>query len=513
MQKAKKRTALIGLGSNRLYIKIAEKKEANLSIIDEAEIPISLGSDAFTTGKIGYDKVEKACKTLTDFKKLAGEYNVKQPIVVATTAIREAKNSSYIVDQIAIKTGLTVKVLDDSEEKQYIYRHTLRYILTSAKYKNSTILMAYIGTGSLGLSIYKDGRINFSQNIRVGSQKLNELLGTLQKKTKKFYQIIEDYLNSFTHTLVKMIPFETLDYFISSGREIALISRLCKANKTKGKSIISRKIFDRLYDDLKEKQPLQLMELYSLKEDQAELLPTSMGIYKILMDLVNADDLIFYPSNLADAMLYEELFADESEKMEKVMEESSILSARNLGERFSYDARHARNVENNALRIFDSIKRLHGLGSKERILLQLASILHDIGKKINIKNHSNHSYNIIRSSELIGINDMEKEMIATIAKYHSGTDPTIQGSGYRKLSIENRVKVSKLVAILKISDSLDRGHQNKITSIKVELKKKGLIIAAKAIDDISLEIWAFQRKAVFFEEVFGIKPVLKKVIK
>lgn len=513
MQNNKNRAALIGLGSNRLYIKIAEKKGLNLNIIDEAEVPVSLGSDTFTTGKIDYDKVEKTCKTLTDFKKLAGEYNIKKPRVVATTAVREAKNSSYIVDQIFVKTGLKVEVLDDSEEKQHIYRHTLRFILSDDKYKNSTILMAYIGTGSLGLSIYKDERINFSQNIRVGSLKLNELLGTLQKKTKKYYQIIEEYLNSFTHPLLKMIPFDTINYFISSGREIELISALCKAKKLKGRSIIRRKTFNRLYDDLKEKQPLQLVELYSLKEEQAELLPTSIGIYKILMDLVATNELIFYPSTLADAMLYETLFTENKSEMDKTIEESSILSARILGERFSYDEKHAENVENNTLKIFDSIKRLHGLGKKERVLLQLASILHDIGKQINIKNHAVHSYNIIRASELIGVNDMEKEMIATIAKYHGGTDPTMYGSGYRRLSMENRVKVSKLIAILKISDALDRGHQGKITSIKVELKKKGLIISAKVTSDILLENWIFQRKAGFFEEVFGIKPVLRKVAK
>ena len=504
--------ALIGLGSDRLYMKIAEKKETDIRILEEPQHPLNLGSDTFTVGKIDFDKVEKICKILNGFKKIAGDYGVKKVRTIGTTALREANNSSYIVDQIAIKTGLKVEILDDSEEKEYIYRQTMRFINDNSRYKNSNILLAYMGTGSLGLAVYKNKKIDFSQNIRIGPLRLTEMLGSLQEKTARFYEIVEEYLSTFTHALLRMVPFDSLNCFFASGTEIKLISELCEAKKDGNLRIIKRKSFDKLYDDLKDKPVFQLAELYSLKEEQAEMLQIAISLYKILMDFMVSEELVFCPSKLGDTILYEDLFHNEKQKMDRIIEDSTILSTRNLGERFSYDGQHARNVEAYSLKIFDSMKQLHGLGSKERLILQIAAILHDVGKFINMKKHAIYSWNIIRSSEIIGINDTEKEMAALIAKHHSGLKPVVPGVDYRDLSQDDRVKVSKLLAVLRISDAIDRAHGNKISDIEVDLKKKWLLILVKTDRDIFLEEWIFQRKATFFQEVFGIKPMLKKVL-
>ncbi len=78
------------------------------------------------------------------------------------------------------KTGHKVKILEDGEEKAYIFRHMIKNI-QQLKSRSRCYLMAYIGTGSLGIAVVKGGKIYYSQNIRVGTLKLNEIIGDMSQ--------------------------------------------------------------------------------------------------------------------------------------------------------------------------------------------------------------------------------------------------------------------------------------------------------------------------------------------
>ena len=97
------KAAVIYLGSSALYMNIAEK-ETNKSfrVLEELEYPLNLGHDTFVGEKIQFEKVDEMCKTLINFKKLLNYYRVDKIKVIATTAIREAKNRDYILDQIKV---------------------------------------------------------------------------------------------------------------------------------------------------------------------------------------------------------------------------------------------------------------------------------------------------------------------------------------------------------------------------------------------------------------------------
>jgi len=67
------------------------------------------------------------------------------------------------------------------------------------------------------------------------------------------------------------------------------------------------------------------------------------------------------------------------------------------------------------------------------------------------------------------------------------------------------------LAILRIADSLDRGHKNNYENVEIKLKKEKLVIKLESYQELMLEEWSFNKKSEFFEEVFGIKPLFKKV--
>ena len=72
------------------------------------------------------------------------------------------------------------------------------------------------------------------------------------------------------------------------------------------------------------------------------------------------------------------------------------------------------------------------------------------------------------------------------------------------------IKITKLNAILRLADSMDRSHRQKFGKATMVLRNNTLYITGHTIYDITLEQGVFSNYATYFEEVFGIHPVLKQ---
>lgn len=505
------KVAVIYIGSSALYLTIAESTEnKKLRILEELEYPLNLGHGTFAHDKVSFEKLDVVCKKLIGFLRLIKEYRIKRIKAVATTAIREAKNKDYILDQIMVKTGLEVKVLDDSEEKGYIYRGISRKLKEELHFEDREALVSYIGTGRLGISFYSQGNIKSSQNIRVGSLKLSEILGGIQEKTDKFYLVVEEYLSSFTYMLESFIQRDNIAYCIASGKEIELIADLCEVERKEEFSCISKEKFHKLYQQIKDKTPRQLVNFFDLSVEKAEILLPSMAIYSVILKFTKAERIIAPFISLVDILLYEMLYPAQALKWDEVFSQNTILSARSIGEKYNYNQKHADIVEEFTLQIFDNTKEIHGLGDREKLLLRVAAILHDVGKFISLKRHYYHSYDIIRASNILGLSNRELEIVASVARYHSRKLPSTDNNTPQELNTKDRVLMAKLAAILRLGDSLDRAHRKKFKDLKIELKEEKLQLTILTNEGILLEEWTFKQKSNLFREVFGIKAELKK---
>lgn len=506
-------SAVINVGSDSLYLTIAERQKNEIKILEKLEYPLSMGKDTFTNGYISFEKVEQACEIISGFKKIIKDYQIKDIYATGTTALREASNSYFILDQIQTKTGIKVWIMDDSDEKSYIFRDIIRHLRADKKYKNKNIFIAYIGTGSLGIAYYTESKIIYTQNIRIGSLKIAEILSHLQDKTEEFYSVIEDYLSTFTDALRSQIPVGKIDYFIAAGREVELIYNTESKNKinNSGEKVLSFKDFEEFYDSIKGKTVNQITTQFNLNEIKSEALIPSMGLYRMLLRLFNIEDIIIHKSNLSESILYERLFEDLNENLINNYNSFIIDNAKFIGSKYLYDYEHAKKVENFSILIFDEMKKYHKLGEREKILLRVAAILHDVGKYININKHSKNSYNVVKSSDIVGLSKKEIEIIANIVRHHSKQSLKIDNFYLKKLSLKDRFKIAKMLAILRVADALDRGHKNKYENIDIKLKKEQLIVKVESYQELMLEEWSFNKKSEFFEEVFGIKPVFKKV--
>ncbi|MDR2649561.1 MAG: HD domain-containing protein [Clostridiales bacterium] len=498
--------AVIDIGSSELRLKSAQFSKTRIKYLESLIYPLGLGRDTFNTGKIGFDKVDKACEILRNFLMIIHEYGITNIRVIATTAVREATNMDYFLDQVKIKTGLNISVMDDMEEKLYIYKLLTRLLKDDVK---NSALMVHIGSGNIGLSALEGGRIQFTQNIKVGSLRISELFGDIQEYSSEFYIVLEEYLHSFTDMLETVIP-ENTKHFVVSGTEIATVSELIGAAKKGVFHMIPKDKFLGFYQEVKMKTTECAAADYRITAEKSEVLFPAMCIFHNLLRFTQAEKIIAAEVMLSDAILYEMLCPQEFASINKDFGKNTLLSAMALAKKCEAMESHYKQVENFAVKIFDKMKKLHGMGAREKLLLQTAAILHDIGKFINLSHHYRHSYEIIIGTDITGLNQLEIEIVANLAMYHAYQAPSPSDANYTRLDLYNRVLVSKLTAILRLADALDRSHAQKFDEIDVKITDDELLITISTDENIDLEQWSFQDKGAFFEEVFGIKAVIRQ---
>jgi exopolyphosphatase/guanosine-5'-triphosphate,3'-diphosphate pyrophosphatase len=193
-----------------------------------------------------------------------------------------------------------------------------------------------------------------------------------------------------------------------------------------------------------------------------------------------------------------------------------IASAVNLGRKYHFDEEHGRHVAKLSLLLFDALEKEHGMTAHERMILEVAAILHDIGVFIRGPGHNRHGQYIIANSEIFGLKREEVDIAGNIVRYHRDIPPSPADIDYIALQREERIHVLKMAALLRVADALDRGHSQHIKNIKIEKKTETLIIhtgetpdaASPLAVDRSLESLGLRDKADLFEDVFGYRVIL-----
>jgi exopolyphosphatase/guanosine-5'-triphosphate,3'-diphosphate pyrophosphatase len=180
-----------------------------------------------------------------------------------------------------------------------------------------------------------------------------------------------------------------------------------------------------------------------------------------------------------------------------------ISSALQLGRKYSFDEQHGVSVSRIAVQIFDQLQSVHGLDAESRTILEVASLLHDIGHLVEVSNHHKHTFYLLQTSPIVGLSRQQMLLVANVARYHRKSRPNLDHESFRSLSAKQRALVTTLVSILRVADAVDRQHAGCIQSVSLTLKRSKVILRLKGRGDMLLARWALEKRKDLFEEVFG----------
>jgi exopolyphosphatase/guanosine-5'-triphosphate,3'-diphosphate pyrophosphatase len=143
------------------------------------------------------------------------------------------------------------------------------------------------------------------------------------------------------------------------------------------------------------------------------------------------------------------------------------------------------------------------------LILEVAAILHDIGHYVNVANHHKHTFYLIQASPLIGMTQLQMDLVANVARYHRKSPPKTQHKPYEDMAPKQRLTISKLAAILRLADALDHEHASTVQTVEVECKLPRFTFRIKGKGDMLLEKWALAAKRDLFESVFNANVVVE----
>ena len=179
--------AAIDVGSHDVIMKIAGlKSDEPPKIIDEVQRTIPMGADTYSTGKISQNLLNQTIEVLKTFNKKMEEYKVNTVQAAATSAFREAANQLFVVEQIRRLTGIEVEVLSSGMDSYYHQIALSETIPDFTEMIQTNVLIVNIGSGSIQLTLFNDGKYINTQNFRLGPLRIRELLGDLERHSTDF---------------------------------------------------------------------------------------------------------------------------------------------------------------------------------------------------------------------------------------------------------------------------------------------------------------------------------------
>jgi exopolyphosphatase/guanosine-5'-triphosphate,3'-diphosphate pyrophosphatase len=253
----------------------------------------------------------------------------------------------------------------------------------------------------------------------------------------------------------------------------------------------------------------QLVEKYRLPQSEAETLVPALLAYRELLVETAADRVTVPDASLRDGLLLDLVRSDQPQGIEDLRKQV-LSSAAAVGERYRYDAPHARNVADLAVRLFDELRSEHGLSDRHRLLLEVAALLHDIGNYVNIRGHHKHSQYLIAASEIFGLSQDEMHLVSNVARYHRRAVPSKSHLPYMVLDREARIATNKLSAILRLANALDADHLQKVKDLHVVSEDEIWVLEVEGAGDLTMERLAALARADYLTEVFGRKLVFRE---
>lgn len=503
--------AAVDIGSFELSMKIFEFRDKNqMREVEHLSRRIELGSDTYASGKISNEKLDELCSSLREFSGIMKAYKVESYRAYATSAVRETKNRVIVQDMIEQRTGIKVEILGNSEQRFLNYKSIASKGESFKNIIEEKTAIVDIGGGSIQLSLFDNDTLVSTQNLRLGVLRIQELLNHMEARTGRVEELIEEIVSAQLATYKKLYLKDReikniiiVDDYISQW-----------AIKTVGgdmnRTLFDRDEFDALTKKLKGNVTGQAASL-DVSQEKLPLIVISAVMVKLIANLMGASYIWTPGATLCDGIAYEYAENNNLLKGEHDFEKDITACAVNISKRYMGSRRRAETLEKITMTIFDSMKKVHGLGKRERLYLQIAAILHDCGKYISLTNIGEPSYNIIMSTEIIGLSHMEREIVASVVRFnHSPFSYYGEQSSESGLDRESYLVVAKLTAILRLANSLDRSHKQKFKGVKAALRDNELILTVDTREDTSLEKRAFELNEKFFMEVYSIKPVLKQ---
>lgn len=521
------RYGVVDVGSNAIRCQVIELRGPGVppAVLETRREPVRLGHDVFLTGSVPETSVAAAVEALRRFKTVCDRYAVAGIRAVATSALREAANRDRIVARIQRVAGVHIEIISGTEEAYLL----ARAVETHVDLSKGRSMLVDVGGGSVEVTLVEDGHVVLADSYRLGAVRLLEALtgdGT-GGEGQDLLELLDQYVGSLDQRIAERLGSGRIDRFVATGGNIETLADLAardgpgsRADASRGRpasrgATVSRDGVDSIalktlaewIQRLARMSYAERIEELVLPPDRADVILPAAVVYYRLASVSRVDRLLVPRVGLRDGLVRDVVEGHLETTQAADRRETVLAGARALARKYHAEAHHVEKVRELAMSLFDQTAEIHQLGAEERVLLEAAAVLHDIGAFVSASGHHKHSHYLILASELVGLSDHERDLVALVARYHRRSHPKRTHPFFEVLQRDDRVCVSKLAGLLRLADALDREHRGKVAKVEASVGKRGVELVLepkKGGGDLALERWAVRRKGSLFTEAFGL---------
>jgi len=497
--------SVIDVGASGIRMLIAElRPDGQVKTLEQLERPLALGRDTFRTGTLSAASIQKAVNVLRQYRALMDTYGVTHTRAVATSAVRGALNRDTFVDRVFLATGIEIEIIEGSQETLLTFAAVQRALGGHPEVGTGDALMFELGGGATEWALMRDGEVVASITHDLGTVRMRELLRTGETERRAKTRLIQHNVREMMNVIRRSLPFKEVANLIAVGSEARFAARAIAGGEG---AAVAAKDLKKLADQILPMTPEQVASTYGVAANEAESLAPALLAYAELIRLNQVERLLVPSVSMRDGLVLQMAKSIQSGSS-VFFPEQTIAAAVNIARKYQADEKHGTHTAALARAVFEATRAQHRMGDRELLLLEVASIVHDIGGFVAARGHHRHAYYLLTHSEIFGLSGQDLEIVANVARYHRRSGPQSDHPSYASLPRPERLTVNRLSGILRVADALDKGHTQRIQNPKISVAGDELRIEVGAGEDLALERMALDSKSGLFEEVFGLKPVL-----
>jgi exopolyphosphatase/guanosine-5'-triphosphate,3'-diphosphate pyrophosphatase len=500
--------AAIDAGSNAIRMIVGSVDETwQVEPIDNIRLPVRLGQDVFASGSLREKTIQQAVEAFLHFQRVAADLGVVETRAIATSALREATNSDILLDRVSRSSGIEIEIISGAEEARLIHQA----VANAINLKGRRAVLIDVGGGSVEVTISENRNMISTESYNMGTVRLLQKLDggrdsvfSLPGSRRPFNLLAREYVEAARRRIDREIGSARVHVCVGTGGTVEELGRLRqKMFKQQNEKLIALSELQDMIEELSSISVKERIRKFKLRPDRADVILPAAIVLQMIAREAHVRQVAIPHVGLKDGLLLE--MADRLKQGPHAPRREQVWeSALRLGRKYQFDAGHATLAAKLAKQLFDQSRPLHNLGDEERLLLEIGALLHDIGHFINTIDHDKHGYYVLKANRLIGLNEHQQEVVASLVRYHRKAFPSMDDTNFRSLPQKDRITVSKLSALIRLADAMDISHTNHVTNVTMVEKKKSWQLSLQGRGDLLLEKWALDKRRTLFEELFGV---------
>ncbi len=495
---------VIDIGSNTIRSLIVETlPDGTYRILDDEREPARLASGLTRQGKLSAAAIQRAVDALGRMADIARARGARKMVVVATSAIRNARNRRAFVDRVRSETGLRVRVISGADEARLAFESAAG----SFDLAGDPCAVADVGGGSTELILGLGNHIREVFSLRLGAVALTEeFLRSDPIRRREIKALRKEVRRQID---LARIPADIPPRFlIASGGTATAAAAIAMARQgNSGKPVqgfeMTQAELLHLRDSLLRRSLAERREMPGLSPDRADIIVAGVVILYELLVHLNVNVLKVSTRGIRHALLNRLIARSSGRAGTPPGALHRLSAAASFARSLRFEQQHGEQVQKIALSLFEQLASPLRLAPEGRDLLAAAAVLHDVGYVVSYRQHHKHSYHLIAHAHLDGFTPREREIIALLARYHRRSTPRWKHEAWARLDREDRRLVLQLTALLRIADALDRRHSRGVREVHCRLEGRRLLLTLVSTRDLAVEIHGALQKADLFQKTFG----------